>query len=131
MFPGHRSLASIILIGGRIYFRVLPFLIILFQMSDKSHDEYDYDHHGHDHSVDNLDELEDQGWREGHPCYIYVDAEGDLGQCVTFSDATHMLIGSGVSLLLLLTIGYILNRIYRCNYKVVIFPFCFPLSLQI
>ena len=66
-------------------------------------------------SRDILDELEDQGWRPNHPCYIYVVGEGDLGQCLSPHDVLHTLIGIGIALLLLKLGGQLISRLYRCR----------------
>ena len=89
-------------------------LFINFQMSklDNYSEEYA------DHSLDNLEELQEQGWIPGQPCSILVDEHGDLGPCLPLPsiNINHLLLGLGIITLLICWTFYYSKRIYRCKF---------------
>ena len=64
---------------------------------------------------DNTRALESHGWHEGEACYLYVHPDGTLGHCSPANDIPLILIGSGLSLLLLFHFLNTIHRIYRCK----------------
>ena len=89
------------------------YLFINFQMSKLENYSEEYA----DHSLDNLEELQEQGWIPGQPCSILVDEHGDLGPCLPLPsiNINHLLLGLGIITLLICWTFYYSKRIYRCK----------------
>ena len=92
---------------------VSPF--IKFQMTKVS----DYPNEDPDHALDNLEELQQQGWIPGQSCLIEVDELGNLGPCLplpTFN-LNQLLLGLGIICLLICWAIYFIKRIYRRKFQ--------------
>ena len=79
---------------------------------------YEYEHEEYtDPSLDNLEELQRQGWIPGQVCLIQVDEHGHLGPCIPLStlDINHLLIGLGIIFLLLCWACYTIKHLYQCK----------------
>merc|ERR1712168_1678000 len=89
------------------------YLFINFQMSKLENYSEEYA----DHSLDNLEELQEQGWIPGQPCSILVDEHGDLGPCLPLPsiNINHLLLGLGIITLLICWAFHYSKRIYRCK----------------
>ena len=89
-----------------------------FQMSIKSLDDVEsyIDDDDYDAiSSDNTRALESHGWHEGEACLLYVHPDGTHGHCMPVNDVPLILIGSGISLLILFHLLNTLHRLYRCK----------------
>ena len=107
---------------------VSPF--INFQMTKLS----DYPDEGYDHTLDNLEELQHQGWIPGQACLIEVDEQGHLGPCLPLPafDLNHLLLGLGIICLLICWTIHFIKRIYRCKSRNFLYhlPYFFSLPVS-
>ena len=92
---------------------VSPF--IKFQMTKVS----DYPNEDPDHALDNLEELQQQGWIPGQSCLIEVDELGNLGPCLPLPafNLNQLLLGLGIICLLICWAIYFIKRIYRRKFQ--------------